>query len=85
VPRVLPSGVTAIFDTKAWDVPPIFRLVQIRGDIAQDEMYRVFNMGIGMVVIVAPEDAPRIQGQLPEATVIGKIVKQQGDDLVILD
>jgi phosphoribosylformylglycinamidine cyclo-ligase len=57
VPRVLPDGVTAELDRSAWTRPAIFDWLQRHGDIADDEMHRVFNCGIGMVVIVADEDA----------------------------
>jgi len=85
VPRILPPNVTARFDTKAWEVPPLFRLIQIKGGIPRDEMYQVFNMGIGMVVVAAPDDACRIKERLPESVVIGEITRQQGADRIILD
>jgi phosphoribosylformylglycinamidine cyclo-ligase len=85
VPRVMPPGVTARFDTDAWEVPPIFKLIQQRGGISRDEMYRVFNMGSGMVIIASPENAEKIMHELPEALEIGKIVEQTDDRRVILD
>ena len=85
VPRILPPGLTARFNTKAWETPPLFRLIQTKGRIPRDEMYQVFNMGIGMVIIAAPDEARRIEEQLAEAVVIGEIVRQQGEDRVILD
>ena len=56
VPRILPKGLTAVFDRAAWAVPPVFEFIARAGKIARDEMYRVFNMGIGMVVVVRPAD-----------------------------
>ena len=56
VPRTLPEGLAVRFDSTKWDVPPIFNLIQRLGDVDRDEMYHVFNMGVGMVVICAPED-----------------------------
>jgi len=85
VPRILPSGIAARFDTTSWDIPPLFHLIQTKGGIARDEMYRVFNMGIGMTLIATPDNALRIKEQFAEATVIGKIVKQQDDYRVMLD
>ncbi len=85
VPRILPPGVTARFDTKAWEVPPLFRIIQRKGAIEPDEMYRVFNMGIGMVAIASPEGADRIKSQSAEMLTIGAIIKQQGETRVILD
>ena len=84
VPRVLPQGLMAKFHAQSWTVPPIFQLIQQRGDVAQDEMYRVFNMGIGMVVICSPQDAKQLIKQLPEARVIGEVVKQVGKARVVI-
>jgi phosphoribosylformylglycinamidine cyclo-ligase len=85
VPRVLPQGLTAQFNRQAWTVPPIFQLIQKRGNVAQEEMYRVFNMGIGMVVVCTPEKVREITKALPEAMVIGEIVKQKGEQWVVID
>ena len=85
VPRVMPEDVTARFDTKAWTVPPIFRLIQQKGGIGRDEMYRVFNMGIGMVIIASAENAKKITRELPEAKTIGSITKLEGGSRVVLD
>ncbi|HUV55862.1 MAG TPA: AIR synthase-related protein, partial [Dehalococcoidales bacterium] len=78
VPRVLPQGLAAKFDSKAWAVPPIFQLIQQRGNVDRDEMYHVFNMGIGMAVICAPKDVSQFTKALPEAKVIGEVVQQAG-------
>lgn len=85
VPRILPEGLAARFDSKVWPVPPIFPLIQRLGSIDRDEMYHVFNMGIGMVVICAPESLPKFTEQLPEAKVVGEVVKQAGEDRVVID
>ena len=55
IPRILPEGVTAVLKKEAWDVPPLFRWLQQQGNIDDSEMHRVFNCGIGMAVVVAPE------------------------------
>jgi phosphoribosylformylglycinamidine cyclo-ligase len=78
VPRMLPEGVGARIDRTAWEVPPIFRLIQERGNIAEEEMYRTFNMGIGMVLAVAPADADAVRAQLPRALVVGEVVRGTG-------
>ncbi len=78
LPRVLPDGVGVQLDRRAWEVPPIFRLIQQRGQVSDDEMYRVFNMGIGMVVIVAPEDVGVALAAVPEALVIGEATVWNG-------
>jgi phosphoribosylformylglycinamidine cyclo-ligase len=53
IPRVLPSNITAVLDKSAWTVPPLFAWLQEHGSVAEQEMHRVFNCGIGMVVVVA--------------------------------
>ncbi len=75
VPRILPQGVAAQFRSRAWTIPPIFQLIQQRGNVDRNEMYRVFNMGIGMVVICSPDNAKQVTIALPEAKVIGEVVK----------
>ena len=85
VPRVLPQGLAAQFNSKAWNVPAIFQLIQQQGSVERDEMYRVFNMGIGMVLICSPDVIDQLMKQLPEAKVIGEVVKQAGEARVVID
>jgi phosphoribosylformylglycinamidine cyclo-ligase len=85
VPRILPQGVAAQFHSQVWTILPMFQLIQQRGNIDQNEMYRVFNMGVGMVLICSPEDANQLTGQLPEAKVIGKVIKQERAARVVID
>jgi len=85
VPRVLPQGVAARFSSQSWTLPPVFKLIQQRGKVARDEMYRVFNMGIGMVVICSPDNVNRIIKALPEAKIIGEVVKGVGKKKVIIE
>ena len=59
IPRVLPEGVDVEIRSGTWLVPPVFRLLEREGDVSFEEMHRVFNMGIGMVVFVAPSKLPR--------------------------
>ena len=83
IPRVLPENVNAVINMQAWSVPPLFRLIQARGMVASKEMYRVFNMGIGMVVIVDKKLAEILQKAIPEETfIIGELV--EGNRKVIL-
>jgi phosphoribosylformylglycinamidine cyclo-ligase len=83
IPRILPVDVDAVIDMHSWIVPPLFQLIQKRGEVAQDEMYRVFNMGIGMVAIVDKQKAAALQKAIPEQTfIIGELV--QGNCTVIL-
>lgn len=83
VPRVLPEGLAAKFDSQAWTVPPIFQLIQKRGNVDQDEMYHVFNMGIGMVVICSPANVDHFTKALPETKVIGEVIKQTEARVII--
>jgi phosphoribosylformylglycinamidine cyclo-ligase len=85
VPRVLPEGLAARFDSQSWTVPSVFRLIQQRGNVEQSEMYRVFNMGIGMVLISSPDDAGQLTEALPEAKVIGGVAEQVRKERVVID
>jgi phosphoribosylformylglycinamidine cyclo-ligase len=82
VPRILPPGTQATIRRASWPRPPVFDWLQHAGDVAEDEMYRVFNCGIGMVVVVAQADAKRAVDQLRASgeTVfeIGGIEKSSG-------
>jgi phosphoribosylformylglycinamidine cyclo-ligase len=60
LPRVLPEGCSAEIDLRAWSVPALFQLLQERGQIPRDEMFRAFNMGIGLVLVCAPSETERI-------------------------
>ncbi|MEE8204949.1 MAG: AIR synthase-related protein, partial [Dehalococcoidales bacterium] len=84
IPRTLPQGLAARIDTGAWLRPPIFGLIKERGNVDSDEMYRVFNMGIGMVVICSPDNVRQIIGALPRAEVIGEVIEQTGEARVII-
>jgi len=77
LPRVLPDGLGAEI-TPGWPVPTIFRLIEQAGGISSDEMYRVFNMGVGFVVIVSPEDAAEVHRLCPEAFAVGTVVSSAG-------
>jgi phosphoribosylformylglycinamidine cyclo-ligase len=82
VNRALPDNLDARIDTTAWEVPPLFGFLQSKGAVADDEMWRVFNMGIGYVLIVRPSFADSIVRQLnrlhEDAFVIGEIVRGDG-------
>jgi len=84
VPRILPEGLAIRFDSRKWPVPPIFPLIQRLGKIEREEMYHVFNMGIGMVVVSAPENVSKLTKKLPEIMVIGEVRKRgKGARIVI--
>jgi phosphoribosylformylglycinamidine cyclo-ligase len=79
LPRVLPEGCAAEIDLQSWSIPPLFRVLQQRGGISSDEMFRAFNMGVGLVIVCAARDAQRIFNMLsmagePNAFRLGFIV-----------
>jgi len=82
IPRILPANMGAVIDLKSWEVPPVFRLIQKMGSIAETEMLRTFNMGIGFVVIVRPGDEQKVRAILEtegESLVrLGKVTAGQG-------
>jgi phosphoribosylformylglycinamidine cyclo-ligase len=77
LPRILPANCDAVIETKSWKIPPIFQILQQGGNVDPEEMYQVFNMGIGMVAIVAPHDAAKVMGML-RAKRIGRIERGTG-------
>ncbi|MCY4625499.1 MAG: AIR synthase-related protein, partial [Chloroflexi bacterium] len=84
VPRMLPEGLAARLLGESWEVPPLFRLIQRTGSIGEDEMHRVFNMGVGMIVAVAPEDVAGVRADVPEAFVVGEAADAAGGALVTI-
>ena len=77
IPRILPAGVDARIELSSWRPPTIFRVLESEGGIARSEMYHVFNMGIGMVVVVSPRAAERAAASAG-AMRIGRIVEGSG-------
>jgi phosphoribosylformylglycinamidine cyclo-ligase len=67
LPRILPDGVEAVVDRSAWNVPPVFSWLQRAGDVPDDDMFRTFNMGIGLVVVVAEQDQAQLLAGLAAA------------------
>lgn len=84
IPRVLPSGCKAVIKGSSWPLPPIFPFLEKNGNIPSDEMYRTFNMGIGLMVIADESDTPdivqRFKNLGEQPFVIGEIVELSGDD-----
>ncbi len=64
VPRILPGGCRAIISRGTWEIPPVFSVLEERGEIPEAEMYRTFNMGIGMMVLVEEDDVEDVMHQL---------------------
>lgn len=81
LPRTLPKSVAAAVDKSSWEVPPLFQLIQKTGNIDNEEMYRVFNMGIGMIIIVSEKECDEIMHRLEmlgeKAYQIGFIEKKE--------
>jgi phosphoribosylformylglycinamidine cyclo-ligase len=82
LPRVLPTEVGVELDWGAWPVPPIFDFLMHAGRIPFDEMWRVFNMGLGMLLVLAPEDDPR--ADCPGAVEVGRVVPRGSDAVLLL-
>ena len=84
VPRALPPGVGAAFDTSTWSPPPVFPLLQEMCGVDVDEMYRVFNMGLGMVLVCGPDQVDAVLSAAPEAVVVGAVTPATVDGRVTL-
>lgn len=74
IPRILPEGVTAEIDTSSWQIPSVFRFLEKKGNIPHDEMFNIFNMGVGMVLAVREKDVDETLKSLPGSWKLGKIV-----------
>ncbi len=84
LPGILPDNVAASLQKGSWPIPPIFDLIQSRGAIAEDEMYRVFNMGLGMIAVCREDCVDTVRDAAPDAVLVGKIVARTGDEQVLI-
>jgi phosphoribosylformylglycinamidine cyclo-ligase len=84
LPRILPEGTGAVIEKNSWDIPPVFDLIKRRGDIEEAEMYRVFNMGAGMILVCDEQSVDRITAMLPEARIVGKVVESSAEERLII-
>lgn len=82
IPRILPEGTAVEIKHGSWPVLPVFELMQRTGNIDEAEMFRAFNMGIGMVIICSAADAREIQSQINPCYAIGRVI--EGDKRVSL-
>jgi len=77
--RVLPEGLQAVINPQSWDRPSIFQLIQSNGPVDEAEMFRVFNMGIGLCIVVSPKDLKEsikiLRRAMVHPIVIGEVVK----------
>ena len=83
LPAILPDDLAAEINRGSWTVLPIFKLIQQEGGISDQEMHRVFNMGLGMVAVCAEGNVKKVIESLPDAVVIGKIIPRgEGEPVV---
>lgn len=84
IPRILPEGVKVVLDRSKWPVPPIFNLIQGIGQVAEDEMLRTFNMGIGLIMLVPQDQSDKLVQEFADlgedAYLIGRV--EQGQTMV---
>lgn len=84
IPRVLPEGSGVEIDSNAWQVPEIFKVMERIGRLDQMEMMRVFNMGIGMVLVCSPENAAAIMKRFAEPVYqIGRVIASPNKEVII--
>ncbi|MBA1336695.1 MAG: Phosphoribosylformylglycinamidine cyclo-ligase [Firmicutes bacterium] len=80
IPRVIPGGLTAGIELGSWEIPAVFRYLQKNGNVETEEMFRTFNMGMGLVMVVSPKQSDRVLEALREEKprVIGRIFSGTG-------
>ncbi|MDB6122017.1 MAG: phosphoribosylformylglycinamidine cyclo-ligase [Pedosphaera sp.] len=87
IPRVLPKNCDVLIREGSWDMLPIFQIIQARGRVPKEELYQVFNMGIGMTLIVSADKADAIlksiRAEKQKAWLIGEVVKGKGEAKVV--
>lgn len=82
LPRVLPQGLGAEIWQGSFPIPPIFRLIQRAAQVEEQEMYRVFNMGLGYILVVSPDKVDEVGRLLPQSCPVGRIIEGPGVQLV---
>lgn len=82
IPRLFRSGLSAHLRKGSWDIPTIFEMIEKSGNIDEQEMYRVFNMGVGMALFCSPSEVDGLMDALPEARCIGEVVIGEGQVLI---
>ena len=89
IPRVIPKGCSVEIREGTWKVPPIFTFLQKTGDVPRDEMFRVFNMGVGMVLVTAPRETAAVMKTLSKAgekpSLVGKVVRGGAGEVRLLE
>jgi phosphoribosylformylglycinamidine cyclo-ligase len=88
IPRVLPDNLAAEIKTDSWQIPELFNWLQEKGEVAQNEMYKVFNCGVGMVLVVKKEEAENtikiLKAQGENAWELGKIIKKDNQSVIFV-
>ena len=86
LPRILPKNLDAQINISSWKIPELFKFIHHKGKIDIDEMYRVFNMGIGYMIIISPNDADQtiniLKKNKQKSIIIGKIIKGNGETVL---
>ena len=87
IPRVLPKSLDVVIQKGSWDMLPIFQIIAEKSGVPDEELYQVFNMGIGMVAIVSADKANAalkfVRAQKHNAWIIGEVVKGKGEARVV--
>lgn len=86
IPRIIPNGMAIEIDASSWQVPPIFSIIQEKGNVEMKEMYRTLNMGIGMVLVLEKKDVEKARTTLlkegVKSYVIGKVIKGKKEVII---
>ena len=85
LPRVLPEGLAARLSPAAWTIPPLYAWIEATADVAREEMYRVFNMGVGVVIVCRPDAGETLLAELPGAFVAGSVAPRDGAAVELID
>jgi phosphoribosylformylglycinamidine cyclo-ligase len=87
IPRSIPKNLSAFIDTGSWDIPEIFKWLQVNGNLNDDDMFRIFNCGIGMVLIVSEEDSGAVLDEINNHNFkcfnIGTLINKESNNSVI--
>ncbi len=85
LPRILPDNLKAVIKNQSWQIPETFKIIQEAGSIAEEEMFRTFNMGIGFILVVDPNEEPAITNLLDELEeefyLIGEVIEDENSSL----
>lgn len=85
LPRVLPDGLAARLSPAAWAIPPLYAWIEETAGVTREEMYRVFNMGVGVVIVCRPDACETLLAKLPGAFVAGSVAPRNGAAVELID